>query len=112
MCLNRVLLSVRVENIRCDIQQIINNHSEIKNYAYILHDKDDTAPHYHIYLDFGNGEIDIFQIAKWFSIAGCYVRTNCNVSNIISYFLNYKLGKSKYLREEIKANFNLPLILT
>ena len=58
----------RVEFFKTDIQETIKSRSTIKKWAYILHDKDDTAPHYHIYLNFGRSGVDTKQIAEWFGI--------------------------------------------
>ena len=35
-----------------DIQEVCMKYKTIKKWAYILHDKDDTRPHYHIYVNF------------------------------------------------------------
>ena len=40
----------------------------IKQWAYILHDKDDTRPHYHIYINFGKSSVDTKLVASWFKL--------------------------------------------
>lgn len=40
------------DKLKVDIQQTCMQYKTIKQWAYILHDKDDTRPHYHIYLNF------------------------------------------------------------
>ena len=68
MYLKQCEVESRVEFFKCDIQETIKSHKTIKKWAYILHDKDDTAPHYHIYLNFGNSGIDTKQVAEWFGL--------------------------------------------
>ena len=41
-----------VDKLKVDIQQTCMEHKTIKQWAYINHDKDDTRPHYHIYVNF------------------------------------------------------------
>lgn len=43
-----------VDKIKVDIQATCMKYRTIKQWAYIIHDKDDTRPHFHIYLNFGN----------------------------------------------------------
>lgn len=56
------------EYLKVDIQKTIKEYNTIKHWAYILHDKDDTDPHYHIYLHFGSSSVRIDLIAKWFKL--------------------------------------------
>lgn len=35
------------DKLNVDIQKVCMEHTTIKHWAYILHDKDDTRPHYH-----------------------------------------------------------------
>ncbi len=56
------------EYLKVDIQQTCKKYATIKQWAYILHDKDDTAPHYHIYLNFGKSSVDTKLVAKWFEL--------------------------------------------
>ena len=68
MFLKQCEVESRVEFFKGDIQEIIKSRKTIKKWAYILHDKDDTAPHYHIYLNFGSSGIDTKQVAEWFGL--------------------------------------------
>ena len=54
--------------LKVDIQQVCKKYETIKHWAYILHDKDDTEPHYHIYLHFGDSSVKVDLIAKWFHL--------------------------------------------
>ena len=56
------------DKLKVDIQAVCMKYTTIKQWAYILHDKDDTRPHYHIYLNFGTSSLDTATIAKWFSL--------------------------------------------
>lgn len=57
-----------VDKMKVDIQSTLMKYRTIKEWAYINHDKDDTRPHYHIYLNFGNTSCPIEMIAKWFQL--------------------------------------------
>ncbi len=46
-----------VDKLKVDIQKVCMEHKTIKHWAYILHDKDDTRAHYHIYVNFGNAGV-------------------------------------------------------
>lgn len=46
------------DKLKVDIQKVCMEHKTIKQWAYILHDKDDTRPHYHIYVNFGKAGVD------------------------------------------------------
>ena len=56
------------DKLKVDIQATCMKYKTIKQWAYILHDKDDTRPHYHIYLYFGTG-VDSALVAEWFKLA-------------------------------------------
>ena len=49
MFLKQCEVESRVEYFKGDIQEILKSRKTIKKWAYILHDKDDTENHYHIY---------------------------------------------------------------
>ena len=40
------------DHLKVDLQKTLKQYSTIKYWAYILHDKDDTDAHYHIYINF------------------------------------------------------------
>ncbi|MCM1305892.1 MAG: Rep family protein [Bacteroides sp.] len=56
-----------VDKLKVDIQQVCMQYKTIKQWAYIIHDMDDTRPHYHIYLYFGTG-VDSKLVAEWFKL--------------------------------------------
>ena len=57
------------DKLKVDIQQTCMEYKTIKKWAYILHDKDDTRNHYHIYVNFGKQSVDSALVAKWFKLA-------------------------------------------
>ena len=62
-----------VDKLKVDIQETCMKYKTIKEWAYINHDKDDTRPHYHIYLNFGVSSVDTSVIATWFQVADNFV---------------------------------------
>lgn len=56
------------DKLKVDIQQTCMQYKTIKQWAYILHDKDDTRPHYHIYLNFHPTSANTADVAKWFQL--------------------------------------------
>ena len=68
MFLKQMGIVVSEDKLKVDIQKVCMDRKTIKKWAYILHDKDDTRPHYHIYLNFGNSSINTLDVAKWFDL--------------------------------------------
>ena len=56
------------DKLKVDIQQTCMQYKTIKQWAYILHDKGDTRPHYHIYLNFHPTSANTADVAKWFQL--------------------------------------------
>ena len=59
---------IYLPHLKVDIQQTLKKYKTIKQWAYILHDKDDTDAHYHIYLNFSPSSCDTAMVAKWFNL--------------------------------------------
>ena len=99
-----------VEYLKVDIQRVIKEHTTIKEWAYILHDKDDTGAHYHIYLNFGKSSCDTALVAKWFGIEEQYVnKVKGRKSDILLYLINgndTQADKYKYSPSEVTSNFD------
>ena len=57
-----------VDKLNVDLQATLMKYRTIKQWAYIVHDKDDTRAHYHIYLNFGASSVDTALVASWFQI--------------------------------------------
>ena len=68
MNLRQMEIVTDVDKLKVDIQATCMQYSTIKKWAYIVHDKDDTRPHYHIALHFGGASVDTAQVAKWFNL--------------------------------------------
>lgn len=68
MVLRQMEIVTDADKLKVDIQETCMKYKTIKQWAYILHDKDDTRPHYHLYLNFGNSSCDTAMVAKWFQL--------------------------------------------
>lgn len=68
MNLRHLEIVIEQDRLKVDIQKVCMEYKTIKQWAYILHDKDDTRPHYHIYLNFGKTSCDSKLVAKWFEL--------------------------------------------
>ena len=68
MFLKQMEIVQDVDKMRVDVQKVLMERKTVKKWAYIIHDKDDTRPHYHIYLNFGNSSINTADVAKWFEL--------------------------------------------
>ena len=110
MYLKHCEVESRVEFFKGDIQEIIKSKKTIKKWAYILHDKDDTAPHYHIYLNFGNSGIETKQVAEWFGLQESQVsRVKGRATDMLLYLTHgndSQKNKYQYSPTEVVANFD------
>ena len=110
MYLKHCEVESRVEFFKGDIQEIIKSKKTIKKWAYILHDKDDTSPHYHIYLHFGTSGVDTKQIAEWFGLQESQVNKIKGRSTDMLEYLIHANDSQKYKYQydpsEVKANFD------
>lgn len=100
-----------VEYMPLSIEEIvlILEKKKVKDYAFILHDKDeDTKPHYHIAMRFDNPRKSD-QIAKWFGIQEQYVgRVKGKWTDILDYLTHENAPtKYQYSNEEVICNFDL-----
>lgn len=116
-------ISTDVDKLKVDLQATFMKYTTIKKWAYIIHDKDDTRPHYHIALHFGGASVDTKQVAEWFNLG--YVdkdgvahtgeqfveRVKCKRwSGIVTYLIHGQASqqnKYQYSPSEVKANFNI-----
>ena len=100
----------RVEFIKGDVQEILKKYRTIKKWAYIIHDKDDTPPHYHIYLNFDRSSIDFSTVAGWFGIDAQFVsKVHGRASDMLLYLThgnNSQKNKYQYSPTEVVANFD------
>ena len=98
------------EYLKVDIQEVIRSKKSIKQWAYILHDKDDTAPHYHIYLNFGKTSVEFSDVANWFGIPENFVsQVQGRKVDMLQYLTHSNAGqehKHQYSPSEVIANFD------
>lgn len=110
MYLKQAEVESRVEFFKGDIQEILKTHKTIKKWAYIIHDKDDTAPHYHIYLNFGSSGVDTKQIAEWFGLQESQVsKIKGRAADMLLYLTHgndSQKNKYQYPESDVIANFD------
>ena len=89
------------------------DHNAVKDYAYILHDKDkdkdgnQKKPHWHICIRFKDS-VPTESICKWFGITENYInKIRGRFGDALAY-LTHKNAPEKYqyLEEEVKSNFD------
>lgn len=111
MKLKQYEVTSRVEFFTEPIGDILRRYRTIKKYAYILHDKDaDTAPHYHIYLNFGKSGVDSKIVAQWFGLQESQVnRIQGRATDMLQYLTHSnesQKNKHQYSPSEVIANFD------
>ena len=99
-----------VSHLKVDIQAVIRSKKSIKQWAYILHDKDDTEPHYHIYLNFGKTSVEFADVASWFGLDENFVnKVEGRKVDMLMYLTHSNAGqehKHQYSPKEVVANFD------
>lgn len=100
---------IPAEKLTVDIDEIIKVAAGEIKIAYILHDKNNVKPHYHIVLDFGNNRVedkvvtDLFKIDRRF-ICTARVTSWTNYKRYLTYTHDYE-----YSAKEIVSNFDLSI---
>ena len=98
-----------VDKLNVDLQETFMKYKTIKQWAYIVHDKDDTRPHYHIYLNFGTS-VDTAMVAKWFEIPENFINKVRGRKTDMLLYLTHgnssQQNKHQYSPDEIVANFD------
>lgn len=98
------------DKLPVDIQETCMKYKTIKQWAYILHDKDDTRPHYHIYLNFSPSSCDSKIVAGWFSIPENFIeRVKGRKADMLLYLTHgndSQKNKHQYSPSEVHANFD------
>ncbi len=93
-----------------DIQETCMKYKTIKKFAYILHDKDDTRPHYHIYVNFGNNGVSHELVASWFNVPPNFVNKIKGRSTDMLAYLTHSNDSQKHKHQydpsEVVANFD------
>lgn len=112
-----------------NLQQVLEDRACIKNYAYIIHDKDTyteeeekqnpehkngtlKTPHIHLLLRFTSPQ-HLKNIAQWFGIGENFVsRIHGNFESAVRYLTHHNApDKYRYDVEEVTANFDVKSIL-
>lgn len=105
-----------VDKLNVDLQATLMKYSTIKQWAYIVHDKDDTRAHYHIYLNFGNSSVDTSMVAKWFSIPENFINKVKGRKTDMLLYLTHgndsQKNKYQYSTKEVVANFDFETEIT
>jgi tRNA A37 threonylcarbamoyladenosine biosynthesis protein TsaE len=96
-----------------EIQITCSLYTTIKEWAYILHDKDTNedgtpkAPHYHIYLNFGNAT-DTELVASWFKLKKKDIQKIKGRKSDILKYLTHKNAPTKYQYDKALIKTNIP----
>ena len=104
-------LKIKIE----DIEKVINSYRTIKEWAYIIHDKDvqedgsPVEPHIHLYLNFGQSNAKFETVAKWFDDGEQRVHKVTGRKSDVLLYLTHKNKphKHQYSDEEVKSNFDI-----
>ena len=99
------------DKLNVDIQEVCKKYNTIKHWAYILHDKDDTRPHYHIYLHFGGASVDTKLVSTWFNVPENFINKikgrRVDMLMYLTHSNTTQQHKYQYNSSEIVANFDL-----
>lgn len=109
-----------------EMEKIIDKHRTIKEWAYIIHDKDvytqtdekknpehkegtPKKPHIHLYLNFGKGGASFDDVARWFKDKPQYVdKVHGRKADILLYLTHQNAPeKYQYKDDEVVSNFDL-----
>ena len=98
-----------------EIENIIERHKTIKEWAYIIHDKDKykngdlKEAHIHLYLHFGKSSATFATVAKWFNDEPQYVYKVKGRKGDMLMYLTHKNAPDKYQysKEKIVSNFDI-----
>lgn len=98
------------DKLSVDIQETCKKYKTIKQWAYILHDKCDTRPHYHIYLNFGKSSCDTKMVAEWFKVPENFIEKIKGRKTDMLLYLTHgnetQKNKHQYSPTEVVANFD------
>lgn len=111
MYLKQCLVTSNVDFFKGNVGDIIKSHKTIKQYAYILHDKDEgQSPHWTIYLNFGSSGVDTKQIGEWFGLQESQVEKikgrKTDALQYLTHSNDTQRYKYQYSPTEITANFD------
>ena len=105
-----------VDKLNVDLQATLMKYRTIKQWAYIVHDKDDTRAHYHIYLNFGTSSVDTALVASWFQIPENFINKVKGRKTDMLLYLTHgndsQKNKYQYSPKEVVANFDFETEIT
>ena len=105
-----------VDKLNVDLQATLMKYRTIKQWAYIVHDKDDTRAHYHIYLNFGTSSVDTALVASWFQIPENFINKVKGRKTDMLLYLTHgnesQKNKYQYPTSEVVANFDFQTEIT
>lgn len=98
-----------------EIEDIIERHKTIKEWAYIIHDKDvdkngnPKEPHIHLYLNFGKSGASFETVAKWFKDEPQYVCKVKGRKGDMLMYLTHQNAPDKYQYDikSVVSNFDI-----
>jgi DNA replication protein DnaC len=87
--------------------EVLESNSAIKDWAYILHDKDSTREHYHVAIRLRDS-YDSKYVAQWFSVAENFVnRVKGRWSDMLKYLIHENAPeKYQYSIGDVISNFD------
>lgn len=110
MNLRQMEIVCDVDKLPVDLQETFMKYKTIKQWAYIIHDKDDTRPHYHIYLNFGNSSVDTKIVAGWFQLPENFIeKVKGRKADMLMYLTHAndsQKNKHQYSPTEVTSNFD------
>ena len=98
-----------------EMKEVINKHSTIKDWAYIIHDKDvktdgsPVEPHIHLYMHFGQSGATFDTVAKWFKEEKQQINSVKGRKADILKYLTHRNAPDKYQYDESEevSNFDI-----
>lgn len=110
LTLRQMEIVTDVDKLKVDLQATFMKYETIKQWAYIIHDKDDTRPHYHIYLNF-DYPVSVELVAKWFQVPNNFInRVKGRKTDMLKYLTHANESqkfKYQYDPNDIIANFDI-----
>lgn len=111
MLLKQYYVESRIEFFKEPVEDTLKKYKTIKQWAYILHDKDlGASPHYHIYLNFGNSSVDSKVVADWFGLQESQIEKVKGRKTDALLYLTHgndsQKNKYQYSPDEVHANFD------
>ncbi len=112
MNLRQYEIVTNADKLSVDIQETCMRYKTIKQWAYIMHDKDDTRPHYHIYVNFGTS-VKSELVAEWFQVPENFIgKVRGRKADMLLYLTHANDGqnyKHIYEQSEVVSNFDVQL---